>query len=525
MKKIFAFFAIVFLFSAIYLPSYGQLNAEGLKVGLQFNGLMPFDEFYLEKGFSESYDFSYLGRGFFRFDIAKGIQGELGAGYGRYSGKDDSDNWGLPKAKYVTDIIPIDFRFLISLKETEKWNPYVFIGGGGLHYSVKNKPTATAYLNPPPASGDLEEEGWTAIVPAGIGTKIKLSENVLFEIQANFTYSFTENLNFFKYPETPNDAYAGLGLGLTFQSDRGTSDDDMDGLMKKEEKLLGTDPKNPDTDGDGLKDGEEVNKYKTDPLKADTDGDGLSDGDEVLKYKTDPLKADTDGDGLSDYAELMTHKTDPLKADTDGDGLKDGDELNNYKTDPLKADTDGDGLKDGDEVMKYKTNPLNVDTDGDGLKDGEEVNTYKTDPLKKDTDGGTVDDGVEVKRGTDPLNADDDVVKVGIPMILEGVTFATNKADITPESAIILEKALRTMNVYPDIEVEISGHTDNVGKKASNVKLSQRRADSVKDWLVSKGVDPKRITTKGYGPDQPVVPNDTDENKRKNRRIEFKRIK
>ena len=478
MKKFFTFAAIVFLFSAFYLPSYGQLNAEGLKVGLQFNGLMPFDDSYNYKGISDSYEFSYLGRGFFRFDIAKGLQGEIGGGYGRYQGKDFADDYNVAKAKYVTDIIPIDFRLLISLKETEKWNPYVFIGGGGLHYDLKSydRPNAHDFQNPPVA---VEEEGWTAMVPAGLGTKIKLTETILLEVQASFTYTFTENLNFYKTPETPNDAYVGLGLGLTFQGDRGTSDDDMDGLMKKEEKLLGTDPKNPDTDGDGLKDGEEVTKYKTDPLKADTDGDGLNDGDEVLKYKTDPLKADTDSDGLSDYAELITNKTDPLKADTDGDGLK----------------------------------------------DGEEITNFKTDPLKKDTDGGTVDDGVEVKRGTNPLNADDDVVKVGVPMILEGVTFATGKADITPESAIILEQSLKTMNIYPEIEVEIGGHTDNVGKKSSNVKLSQKRADSVKDWLVSKGVDPKRISTKGYGPDQPIVPNDTPENKRKNRRIEFKRTK
>src|SRR3989339_598561 len=478
MKKFFTFAAIVFLFSAFYLPSYGQLNAEGLKVGLQFNGLMPFDDSYNYKGISDSYEFSYLGRGFFRFDIAKGLQGEIGGGYGRYQGKDFADDYNVAKAKYVTDIIPIDFRLLISLKETEKWNPYVFIGGGGLHYDLKSydRPNAHDFQNPPVA---VEEEGWTAMVPAGLGTKIKLTETILLEVQASFTYTFTENLNFYKTPETPNDAYVGLGLGLTFQGDRGTSDDDMDGLMKKEEKLLGTDPKNPDTDGDGLKDGEEVTKYKTDPLKVDTDGDRLNDGDEVLKYKTDPLKADTDSDGLKDY----------------------------------------------DEVTKYKTDPLKADTDGDGLKDGEEITNFKTDPLKKDTDGGTVDDGVEVKRGTNPLNADDDVVKVGVPMILEGVTFATGKADITPESAIILEQSLKTMNIYPEIEVEIGGHTDNVGKKSSNVKLSQKRADSVKDWLVSKGVDPKRISTKGYGPDQPIVPNDTPENKRKNRRIEFKRTK
>jgi outer membrane protein OmpA-like peptidoglycan-associated protein len=108
---------------------------------------------------------------------------------------------------------------------------------------------------------------------------------------------------------------------------------------------------------------------------------------------------------------------------------------------------------------------------------------------------------------------------------LEGVTFETNKADITPESSQILKSALKTLTTYPDIQVEISGHTDNVGNKKANTKLSQRRAESVRNWLVERGIDAGRIIAKGYGPELPIVPNDTPENKRKNRRIEFKRIK
>src|SRR4030065_240263 len=170
MKKFFTCAAIIFLLSAFYLPSYGQLNAEGLKVGLQFNGLLPFDDFYNYKGISDSYDFSYLGRGFFRFDIAKGIQGEVGGGYGRYQGKDIADDYNVAKAKYSTSIIPIDFRLLISLKETEKWNPYVFIGAGGLHYDLKyyDRPNAYDFQNP---QETVEEEGWTVIVPVGVGAK------------------------------------------------------------------------------------------------------------------------------------------------------------------------------------------------------------------------------------------------------------------------------------------------------------------------------------------------------------------
>ena len=81
-------------------------------------------------------------------------------------------------------------------------------------------------------------------------------------------------------------------------------DSDFDGLTDEQERAFGTDPFKADTDGDGLIDGDEVNKYHTDPLKADTDGDGLSDSDEVLRWKTDPTKADTDGDGYPDGQEI-----------------------------------------------------------------------------------------------------------------------------------------------------------------------------------------------------------------------------
>src|SRR5690606_38138949 len=131
------------------------------------------------------------------------------------------------------------------------------------------------------------------------------------------------------------------------------------------------------------------------------------------------------------------------------------------------------------------------------------VMKYKTNPMNADTDGGTVDDGTEIKNGTDPLDPEDDVVKIGVPIVLEGITFATGKADITPESEKVLMQALKTLQTYPDISVEISGHTDNVGSNSSNQKLSQRRADAVKAWLVSKGISADRIEAIGYGEEKP----------------------
>jgi outer membrane protein OmpA-like peptidoglycan-associated protein len=86
-------------------------------------------------------------------------------------------------------------------------------------------------------------------------------------------------------------------------------------------------------------------------------------------------------------------------------------------------------------------------------------------------------------------------------------------------------KAYNTLVNNPDIEVEISGHTDSRGSNQKNQVLSEQRANAVKDWLVSKGINPNRITTIGYGEDKPIAPNDSEENMRKNRRIEFKRTK
>lgn len=106
-----------------------------------------------------------------------------------------------------------------------------------------------------------------------------------------------------------------------------TVDMDDDGLTDQEEMELGTDPNDPDTDGDGLSDGEEVNAYSTDPTDDDSDDDGLTDGEEINEYRTDPSAADSDGDGIPDGEEVNNYQTDPTDPDTDDDGISDGQEI------------------------------------------------------------------------------------------------------------------------------------------------------------------------------------------------------
>lgn len=115
-------------------------------------------------------------------------------------------------------------------------------------------------------------------------------------------------------------------------------------------------------------------------------------------------------------------------------------------------------------------------------------------------------------------------IEVGNKVILKNIFFDTNKYQLEPESRSELQKLIEFLALNPTVHIEISGHTDNVGNDDLNQKLSENRAKSVYDFLLSGKVDPARMVYKGYGKTQPIAPNDNDENRAKNRRTEFKII-
>ncbi|MBT8491474.1 MAG: OmpA family protein, partial [Deltaproteobacteria bacterium] len=86
----------------------------------------------------------------------------------------------------------------------------------------------------------------------------------------------------------------------------------------------------------------------------------------------------------------------------------------------------------------------------------------------------------------------------------------------------VLDKAVAVLKEFPKIRMEIDGHTDNVGKEQLNTTLSQKRAEAVRDYFVSKGIDQGRLEAKGFGPTKPVADNATPAGRAKNRRVEFK---
>ena len=338
-------------------------------------------------------------------------------------------------------------------------------------------------------------------------------------------------------------------------------DSDNDGLSDKEEAKYKTDPNNPDSDGDGKSDKEEVNKDSDgdgiidalESAKLDSDNDGVvdeldsennnphndSDGDTFSNVvekeaNTNPLDpnskpvikdldkdnipdevdSDIDGDGLSNKAEELI-KSDPRNPDTDGDGKLDGIEKG--------IDSDGDGVPDILESAK-------IDSDGDGVVD-ELDNDDKN--KENDSDGDGYSNIAEKKAGTNPLDYHDHPnfitesvkkkVEEDIKKILEKqkIQFKTNSSELTLVSKSVIYKIAEILKAYPNAKVEIAGHTDSDGDDAYNLKLSQERVNVVKQELIDLGIEPERLKAVGYGETKPIAPNDTPENKAKNRRVEF----
>ncbi|MFW5915971.1 MAG: OmpA family protein [Bacteroidota bacterium] len=117
-----------------------------------------------------------------------------------------------------------------------------------------------------------------------------------------------------------------------------------------------------------------------------------------------------------------------------------------------------------------------------------------------------------------PLNP----VKEGERIVLRNIFYATDSFNLRKESRVELEKLYQFLGDNSGLKIEISGHTDNVGSKQYNMELSRKRARSVYDYLIEKGIDPERLSYKGYGESEPVATNETEEGRAKNRRTEMK---
>jgi len=218
-----------------------------------------------------------------------------------------------------------------------------------------------------------------------------------------------------------------------------------------------------------------------------------------------PPASDADADGITDDLDACPQQKGVANADPTKNGC------------PPPGDTDGDGITDDVDACPNKAGVASTDpkkngcpgdSDGDGIND--------------DTDACPQEAG---KPNADPKKNGCPVVQVtkGEIKINEKIQFDTGKATIKDASNPLLDEIAKVMKDHPEIKkIEVQGHTDDKGKKFFNKQLSQARAAAVMKALTERGVEAPRMTSKGFGQEQPIADNATEEGRAKNRRVQFK---
>jgi len=258
----------------------------------------------------------------------------------------------------------------------------------------------------------------------------------------------------------------------------------------------------------------------------DTDGDGIYDKDdacpEVAGLEAFNGCPDSDGDGIEDSKDSCPNEAGSKEMngcpDSDGDGVADKDDAC-PSTPGLPAlagcpDTDGDGVADKDDACPNEAGPAEnkgcpwPDSDGDGVLDK--------------------DDQCPEIAGTVANNGCPEVteeVQKQLNDYARTILFDTGKSSIKAESTSVMVDIIQILNEYPNAKFTVEGHTDSVGSEKLNQELSEKRANSVRDFLIDKGISSSRLTAIGYGEAKPIATNNTRAGRAQNRRVEINLVK
>lgn len=410
------------------------------------------------------------------------IEGEISSANGRVT--------NVPVGtRSTSSYTPIHLRGVFSIPVQEQVELLLGIG------AVRNEqrwvePNIPVGANSSQAAKKFNEFSWASM----IGARLGLTDNVAFRAAVTVDGSQFENAD-----------------NRLFNGKRSTNIGGQFGVSY----LFNTKPK--DADGDGVAD--KLDKCANTPAGVRVDATGC------------PL--DSDRDGVADYQDKCANTPAGVTVDSTG----------------CPVDSDKDGVADYQDKcantpagVKVDANGCPVDTDGDGVPDfrdrcpntprGDQVNADGC-TLPKDSDGDGVMDpadrcpntpaGTRVDANGCPVVLS--VLDTAKTLVLEGVTFRTGSAALTPAGRTTLLRAVDLLKSSPTVRVEIGGHTDNTGSARANTRLSLARANTVKRTLVAAGIDASRLEVKGYGPAEPRADNRTRAGRAMNRRTELKPIR
>lgn len=439
--------------------------------------------------------------------------------------KDDLDNFSGDKLDLtVSTHYKFDNGYIFP--EESRFSPFISLGVGIVSYLRSSS-------NPEPEAPEIIEVN-NMTIPLGVGLKVRVSD--VFAVQYKVQHHFTTgdrvdevrvlghntdtdgNIILPVYENKKgNDAFINHMFSLVFSFNR-AKDSDGDKVPDKVDRCPNT-PANVKVDAFGC------------PL--DTDGDGIydyldkcPDTPANVKVDADGCPVDTDKDGIPDYLDKCSDSPENAKVDANGcpmDSDKDGvpDHLDKCADTPANAKVDANGCpmdsdKDGvpDYLDKCADTPANVKVDANGC------------PIDSDKDG--VPDsqdkcpnvpGLKENKGCPEIKEE---TKAIFDKALQGIQFESGKAVLKNTSFGILNQVVTVMIENPTYILTINGHTDSQGNDAQNLVLSKNRANAVRTYLISKGINGARLLADGFGETIPVADNATPEGRALNRRVEFK---
>jgi len=383
-----------------------------------------------------------------------------------------------------TYIYPLSLQLRINAISQSQLIPYIALGGGILYWQVR----------------DVTEDNNNSIFSMA-GDELpgyKMENNLFGKLSAGFEMwffgpvSLDLSANYYMFSGQDKDMFGLIAFDAAAPEDKPTAM--LEGKVAFSVNFGGR----RDRDGDGIYDNKDACPDDPEDFDGFQDEDGCPD-------------LDNDNDGILDVNDGCPNDPEDIDNFEDEDGCPD-------------PDNDKDGILDVDDKCPNDAEDLDGFEDEDGCPDpdNDQDGILDVDDACPD-DPETVND-YEDEDGC-PDTVPEVIFKKEAPIVLEGVNFEFNSAELTAGAKEVLMKVVRTLKDYPEMTLLIKGHTDNIGSDAYNLKLSQRRAASVRQFLIDNGIAPSRLESVGYGETQPIATNDTPEGRAKNRRIEFYRVK
>ena len=431
-----------------------------------FGGFTKYDANFTYPTLNPLTDIAYMG-------------GRLGYQYNAWLGLEAAGGYSPTKENVAAGGNNVDYWHVSGNLMFSPWvgnytNPYLFVGGG--YSSLESQQAASTQMN----QGNLEfGGGFNLWLNRVVGLRLEARD--IMWIPGTNTVESTHNLV--------------LGGGVTVAIGGKNPDADLDGVADNKDNCPET-PVGARVDGNGC------------PM--DSDGDKVADGIDqcsetvagaMVDAKGCPQDTDADGvfDGLDQCADTPKGalvSTQGCPSDDDGDKVPNGIDRCNNTAKGCAVDATG----------------CTTDSDGDGVCDGVDRCANTESGVQVSTDGCPME---MVERETEML--DTGMIR------LHDVNFESGKADLSPSSYEVLDIVGQVLSKWPDLRIEVGGHTDSRGPEGMNQILSEARASTVLSYLTHKfpNLKPSQYTVRGYGESKPISPNTTALNLAKNRRVEF----